>query len=299
MRFRHPPELRLSACCVLAAALVGSLVVSGCGGDSRNEAAPATRVSAKVFDPANFDRSATVDNEWLPLRPGTQLVFVGSTKEESSRVPHRLVSTVTDLTKVVNGVRGVMIWERDYTQGNMVEAELALFAQDKAGNVWHLGQYPEEYENGKFVRAPAWLAGVKGARAGVVMRADPRAGTPGYAQGYAPPPVNWVDHAKVYRQGVKTCVPAGCYRNVLVIREFETGKPDAFQVKYYARGLGNVRVGWAGSKDKDNEVLVLTKVVHLTPAGLRNARAQALKMEQHAYARSKGVYGHSQPAVPR
>lgn len=298
MRFRHLPDLRRSACVLAVAAVVG-LFASGCGASPQHEAAPTTRVSAKVFDPANFDRSATVDNEWLPLRPGTQLVFVGSTKEESSRVPHRLVSTVTDLTKVVNGVRGVMIWERDYTEGNMVEAELALFAQDKAGNVWHLGQYPEEYENGKFVRAPAWLAGVRGARAGVVMRADPRAGTPSYAQGYAPPPVNWVDHAKVYRQGVKTCVPAGCYRNVLVIREFETGKPDAFQVKYYARGLGNVRVGWAGSKDKDNEVLVLTRVVHLTPAGLRNARAQALKMEKHAHARSKGVYGDSQPAVPR
>lgn len=298
MRFWHLPDLRRSAC-VLAAAAVAALFASGSGASPQHEAAPATRVSAKVFDPANFDRSATVDNEWLPFRPGTQLVFLGSTKEDSSRVPHRLVSTVTDLTKVVNGVRGVMIWERDYTEGKLVEAELALFAQDNAGNVWHLGQYPEEYENGKFVRAPAWLAGVKGARAGVVMRADPRAGTPGYAQGYAPPPVNWVDHAKVYRQGAKTCVPAGCYRNVLVIREFETGKPDAFQVKYYARGLGNVRVGWAGSKDKDNEVLVLTKVVHLTPAGLRNARAEAQKMEKHAYARSKDVYGHSQPAVPR
>jgi hypothetical protein len=281
----------------MAVATLASLVAAGCG--SRNEAALSTRVSAKVFDPANFDRSARVDNEWLPLNPGAQLIFAGSTREENSRVPHRLVSTVTDLTKVVNGVRAVMIWERDYTEGSLVEAELAFFAQDKAGNVWHLGQYPEEYENGKFVRAPAWLAGVKGARAGVVMRTNPRAGTPSYPQGYAPPPVNWVDHAKVYRRGVKTCVPAGCFRNVLVIREFETGKPDAYQVKYYARGLGNVRVGWAGSRDKDNEVLVLTKVVHLGPTGLRNARAHALKMEKNAYTRSKDVYGRSEPAVPR
>jgi hypothetical protein len=28
--------------------------------------------------------------------------------------------------------------------------------------VWHLGEYPEEYENGKFVKAPAWLAGFEG-----------------------------------------------------------------------------------------------------------------------------------------
>jgi hypothetical protein len=295
MRFRHLPELAA----VVGVATVAALITSGCGASPQHKPAPSTPISAKVFDPANFDGTAKVDNEWLPLTPGTQLIFAGSTKEEIGRVPHRLVSTVTDLTKVVNGVRAVMIWERDFTVGSLVEAELAFFAQDKAGNVWHLGQYPEEYENGKFVRAPAWLAGRNGARAGVVMWANPRPGTPSYAQGFAPPPVNWVDHAQVYRRGVRTCVPAGCYPNVLVTREFETRKPDAYQLKHYARGLGNVRVGWAGSKDKDNEVLVLTKVVHLTPAALRNARAEALKMEKHAYARCKSVWGHTQPAAPR
>jgi hypothetical protein len=116
----------------MAVATLASLVAAGCG--SRNEAPPSTRVSAKVFDPANFDRSARVDNEWLPLNPGTQLIFAGSTKEENSRVPHRLVSTVTDLTKVVNGVRAVMIWERDYTEGSLVEAELAFFSARRRGS---------------------------------------------------------------------------------------------------------------------------------------------------------------------
>ena len=290
MRFRHLPELA-------GVIAIAALVVAGCG--AQNAAAPSTRVSAKTFDPANFVKSGTVDNEWMPLRPGTQMIFAGSTKEDTGREPHRLVSTVTDLTKVINGVRTTVIWERDYTQGNLVEAELAFFAQDKTGTVWHLGQYPEEYENGKFVRAPAWLAGMRGARAGVFMRTSPRTGTPSYPEGYAPPPVNWVDHAQVYRSGVKTCVPAGCYRNVLVIREFETGKPDASQLKYYARGLGNVRTGWMGAKDVDNEVLALTKVVHLSPAGLRNARARALTMEKNSYVRSKDVFGRTRPSVPR
>ena len=82
----------------------------------------------------------------------------------------------------------MVVWERDYTEDELVEAELAFFAQDNYGNVWHMGEYPEEYENGEFDKAPGWLAGSKGASAGIAMRAEPRLKTPSYAQGYAPPP---------------------------------------------------------------------------------------------------------------
>lgn len=279
------------------------LVGSACVSDARSNAARAASagqpITAKDFDPTNFDRSIKIDNEWFPLRPGTQLVFEGSSREEGRRVRHREVFSVTDLTKVVNGVRTVVIWDRDYSEGQLIESELTFFAQDNAGNVWHLGQYPEEYENGKFVTAPTWLAGLKGARAGIVMMARPQRGTPSYSQGFAPPPINWVDHAKVYRVGVKTCVPVRCYDHVLVTREFETGKPDAYQVKYYARGVGNVRVGWAGAKDQDREVLVLVRAAHLNKSASMRMRANALKLDKRAYRISKDVYGHTPPAAPR
>jgi hypothetical protein len=38
-------------------------------------------------------------------------------------------------------------------------------------------------------------------------------------------------------------VPIDCYDEVLVIEEFERNKPGAFQLKYYAPGVGDVRVG--------------------------------------------------------
>jgi hypothetical protein len=88
---------------------------------------------------ANFDdRSTNIDNEWLPLRPGTQFVYEGTTYEEGELIPHRVVFTVTDLTKVLDGVRAGVIWDRDYSAGRLVESELAFFAQDTEGNVWHL-----------------------------------------------------------------------------------------------------------------------------------------------------------------
>ena len=211
-------------------------------------------------------------------------------------MPHRVVFTVTDLTKVVNGVRSVVIWERDFTSGKLAETELAFFAQDNDGNVWQLGQYPEVYEDGKLVEAPAWISGLKGARAGIVMKKQPRLGTPAYSQGFAPPPINWVDHAQVYRTGVKTCVPFDCFTGVLVTREFEPGKPGANQLKYYARSVGNVRVGWLGANDHSQEVLMLVEVVHLSSAAMARARADALKLEKRAYKISKAVYGRTPPS---
>lgn len=246
------------------------------------------------FDPKNFARSTTIDNAWWPLQPGTQFVYEGFTDAGGERVPHRIVFTVTDLTKVIAGVRTVVILDRDYSAGQLVESELALFAQDNDGNVWHLGQYPEEYEGGKFVAAPAWIHGVEEARAGVSIKAAPRLGMPSYSQGWGPA-VNWADRARVYQTGQQTRVPAGRYQDVLVTEEFSWEEPNSFQLKYYARGVGNVRVGWRGD-DAQQEELELVKRVPLDAKALAQIRAEALALEKRAYEISQDVYAHTPPA---
>ena len=246
------------------------------------------------FDPGSFDRSVTIDNEWLPLEPGTQFVYDGSTVEGGRRVPHRLVSIVTDLTKVVERVRTVVVWERDFSGGKLVEAELALFAQDNDGAVWHFGQYPEEYEKGRVVETPAWIAGLQNARPGIVMKAKPEPGGPSYSQGWGPA-VNWTDRAQATGSGKRTCVPVDCYEDVLVIEEFSQEDPGAFQLKYYAAGVGNVRVGWRGD-DPSKESLKLVALGRNSAAALAEARAEALEQEKRAYRISKDVYAHTSPA---
>jgi hypothetical protein len=283
------------------AAMAAILLVAPACGESRSHASPGppAQISAKDFSRASFDRSTVVDNPWLPLRPGRMLVFEGTTFEDGASVSHRLVSTVTDLVKPVAGVRNVVVWEQDWREGALAEAELAFFAQDDEGNVWHLGEYPAEYENGKIVATPAWIHGVKGASAGIQMMADPRPGARDYAQGFAPPPVNWADRAQTYQVGRRTCVPTGCHRGVLILREFERSKPNASQLKYYARGLGNVRVGWLGANDQDHEVLVLTRSQTLGAKAMASVRRQALLLERYAYERSKAVYGGTAPSTRR
>jgi hypothetical protein len=257
--------------------------------------------SAKDFQRAKFDKSSThINNKYLPLKPGSKLIYKGSAipEGEKTRVKRRVVSTVTDLSKWIDGVRTLVIWERDYTAGKLGESEIAFFAQDKAGNVWLLGEYPEEYENGKFADAPTWISGQKGAHAGIAMLANPKVGSPDYAQGFAPPPVEFVDRARVYKKGQKTCVPVKCYQNVLVIEEFEKGVPGVFHLKYYAPKVGLVKVGWRGAKEVEKETLALVKRQQLSSKELAKARKTALKLDNRAYKRSGEVYGKTPPAKP-
>ncbi len=199
-----------------------------------------TASQLEELNPGDFDDPTTIDNPWLPMVPGTQWIYEGSTEEGGLIIPHRIVFTVTDLTKMIDGVRSVVAYIVDYSNNQAIEKEIAFYAQDDEGKVWYLGEYPEEYENGRFVNAPAWIAGFKGAKAGIKMQAEPQEGTPSYSQGWGPA-VNWTDRGRVDQMGQETCVPVDCYQDVLVIAESSLEETDAFQLKYYApwRGRGS------------------------------------------------------------
>jgi hypothetical protein len=275
----------------------GSSESSG-SGESAAEATTAGEVAEQPFedfDANNFAQSTTIDNQWMPLKPGTRFVYEGTTVEDDgTAVPHRVEIHVTDLTKEIGGVRSLATWDQDYSDGELVEAELAFYAQDMDGNVWRMGEYPEEYEEGELVAAPAWIHGFEDAIAGIHMQADPQPGTPSYAQGWAPA-VDWTDRGQVHLMGQETCVPVDCYEDVLVIAETSLAEPDAQQHKYYARGVGNVRVGWAGEGEKTQETLELVELAQLSPEALAEVRANALALEQSAYENSENVYAHTPP----
>jgi hypothetical protein len=301
---------RRSGAPVVAAAMVLPLLLGACA-TARTASSPTTRsaapsatattappkdVTEKDFDRGDFPAAAKVDNRWYPLTPGTQYVLEGRSSRGRGRLPHRVVFTVTDLTKVIDGVRAVVIWDRDVNAGELQEAELAFQAQDNDGNVWLLGEYPEEYEGGKLQGADStWISGVQGAKPGVLMRANPRPGTFSYLQGFAPA-IEFQDRAKVARGGLRTCVPLGCYDDVLLVDEWNPLEPgDGHQLKYYASGVGNVRVGAVG--DPEAEELVLVEVTRLGQAALAKVRREALALDRRAYRVRGELYRHTRPAA--
>ena len=256
------------------AALVLLLASAGAVGASATQTAIASCAPAVDFDSNNFSNPTTINNKWFPLVPGTQYILEGQANRGGGTLPHQVIFTVTDLTKVIDGVRTVVVWDRDLNEGQLAEAELSFFAQDKAGNVWNLGEYPEEYEDGVFVGAPSvWISGLAGAEGGLHMLANPRTGTSWYLQGSAPA-IEFLDCAKVLKTGEKTCVPINCYDDVLVTDEVSPlDQGGGHQLKYHALGVGIIQVGAVA--DREGETLVLTRLVHLSQRGLNNEIGRA------------------------
>jgi hypothetical protein len=280
---------------VTAVALISAVPVPGAlagGGDP-----PDRPVTEKDFSAGRFDyrHSATVDNGFLPLAPGLQYTLSGTTLAGR----HEVVFTVTNVTKWVNHVRTIVLWDRDFQDGELAEEELAFMAQDEDGNVWSLGEYPEEHADDGTVSAPrTWLAGKQGASAGVLMREDPRPNTATYLQGLAPA-VEFIDKARIDRAGKKTCVPTGCFTGVLVVDEWDpSAQPqDGHQFKYHAPGVGVVKIEGKGGTEV--ETLVLTKRRTLSSEEMNAATARALQLDRRAYRLARPVYGKTAFATVR
>ena len=282
----HAPRFRLVAVAALAA--FAALPAPSALATGRKVTPGPTQVDAKDFNVKNFSaRSILVDNRFLPLVPGQQFTLTGTTTAGT----HEVVFTVTDVTKWVDHVRTVVIWDRDFQDGQLAEEELAFMAQDDAGNVWSLGEYPEVHEDNGTVDAPdTWLAGHNGATAGVLMRANPKTNTSAYTQGRSPD-IDFFDKAKVAQINQKTCVPTGCYSGVLVVDEWNPlDQPaDGHQFKYHAPGLGVVRI--VGKGGTEQETLVLTRIHTLTDDEMAAATARVLVLDQRAYKLARDVYG--------
>lgn len=239
------------------------------------------------FDRNNFDRSTMIDNEWYPMTPGARFAWEGSSVEAGRKHNHRVVFTVTDLTKVIDGVRTVVAWDQDYVDGELEETEIVFFAQDNDGAIWSLGEYPEEYVDGVFIDAPLWVHGMGESRAGILIPANPTVGSPPFSQGWAPS-MGFTDRGQVDKLGEPTVVPFGSYDDVLVIAEWDLDEPNARALKYYARGVGHVRV--LSQDTADQEMLELVSIEQLDGPELAKARKTALQLEERAREFSPEAY---------
>jgi len=271
---------RLRSITVIAALGASSLAVlaaPGGGGTAPPAAASAAAATRKV----GFPHPTRVNNRLFPLVPGTQFSYQGRIVQGGESTPHSVVFTVTGLTKMVGGVRTVVAWDRDFLDGKLEEQEIALFAQDSRGNVWNFGEYPEEYDNGKFTGAPStWVKGVRGDMGGIHVLARPRLGAQ-YVEGRVPS-IGFFDVSRIVGTGQMTCVRAGCFRHVVVVDEWSPNDPNGgHQIKYYARHTGLVRVAARGGDQQ--EFLQLTSVRRLAPAALARVQAQVMAMDRRAY----------------
>lgn len=230
----------------VAAAVAALVAMAGCGGgDSTPGGTPGGANSNQglpqgsepvTLDPKDF--STTIDNPYWPMAPGATWVY---TSTDTTGRKEKVVVTVTDeLKTVANGITARVIRDTVTVGGEPVEITDDWYAQDRAGNIWYLGESVKNYENGKLVdRAGSFEAGVDGAQAGIAMPANPKPGL-AYRQEYYAGEAE--DKAAVITVGQEQVeVPFGYFADkVLMTRDLVPTEPRVQELKFYAPGVGLV-----------------------------------------------------------
>lgn len=283
--------------CAPAIALATLLAVSACGGGRGTANSSEPTPTQVQFDPANFVDPTTSTNKLHPLRPGTQWVRGGTTEVGSRAVPHQVISTMTDVIRVIDGVPAVAMLDQSTDSGEVSQVGFDWFALDKDGSVWIVGGYTEDYQGGQYTNTEdAWLGAATGGRPGILVPGHVAMSTQRWfiAAAAAEDGGSVAEPAQV---GIRRCVKFGCYDGVVVIREGQAGAIDN-ELKYYAPGVGvieNVPHGESVHQD----TFELLNLVQLSPQGLSEASQVVLDLEEHARTTSARVYPPSLPRAKR
>ena len=242
----------------------------------------------RVFDRKYFEAAGSDVNPWVPMTPGVQVIRKGTVYVGGRIVPHVTVTTITNATKTIDGVKAVLVLDQDVDGGQVSEQAVDYLAEDVGGNVWYLGSYTEVYEGGQFLNAEdAWLAGVNGAVAGLWFPGDPRPGSRPFFQVQVPGVEQ--STAQVVQAGKRKCVPFDCFKDVVVLQE--AGSEN----KYWAPGVGQILTEPLSGTAQEIEQLINVK--ELGRSGLAELSAEALKLDRHAAQTAPSVFAASNPAV--
>jgi hypothetical protein len=242
----HVSKLAVTALVTVtgALALVGS--ASGATGSLPQGSEPVS------LNPADFTTKVT--NPYFPLVPGTRLIY---REQALDGTDQRQVVHVTKRRKLIaNGITARVVRDVVTENGQPVEKTSDWYAQDKAGNVWYLGEDTTAYENGKPVSTHgSFEAGVEGAQPGVIMPASPQVGLTYRQEYYAGHAEDW---GKILSLDEQAEVPFGHFTDVLMTKDINPLEPRLVEYKFYARGIGPVlELSASGSTDRVDLIRVV------------------------------------------
>ena len=170
------------------------------------------------LDSVGFVRG--VDNAWWPLRGGSTWSY---RRIVGDRTTHIEVA-VLDHKRIVRGIEATVVRSVTFVNGART-ATRDWYAQDRIGRVWHLG------------RAGSWVAGVDGARAGIVVAANAKVGTT-YLREHRPGGAERLGRVVSADQAVD--VPAGVFARTLVTEKTTMLHLPRREHTIFARGVGPV-----------------------------------------------------------
>jgi hypothetical protein len=194
----------------------------------------AKKVWMKPKLPATTDLTSSGKNPYFILEPGYQLTL--KTKDGTDS----LIITVLKETKVVDGVETRIIEERETKGGKLAEVSRNFFAISRSTNdLFYFGEEVDTYKDDKIDgHGGAWLAGVDGAKPGMMLPGKPEVGMRFY-QEQAPKVAE--DRSEIVSLSETLTTPAGKFTNCLKVVDdsaIEKGEADS---KLYAPGVGLIQ----------------------------------------------------------
>ena len=201
-------------------------LLAGCG-------AGQTAAWQDTFDLKKCTLLTIGKNDYWILQPGHQVVIA---KEEVGDA-EQVIITVLHKTKMVDGVKTRIVEEKEYLNGKLKEISRNFFTICKEHNdVFYHGEEVDDFKDGKIVgHGGAWLAGVKGARAGLMMPGKIKIGMRHY-QEVAPGVA--MDRATILRNDLVFESPLGKLKDCLKVVETSPLEPNTKSYKVYAPGIG-------------------------------------------------------------
>jgi hypothetical protein len=208
-------------------------------------------VALPKFDDDDFVPGVT--NPFYPLVPGTTFRFRGTGKAASETG----VTTVTRETRMVDGVRVVVVHDQVFENGQLKEDTYDWYAQDRAGNVWYMGEDTREYRNGAVASTEgSWESGKDGARAGIVMWGDPAKHMGElYRQEYRADVAE--DMGRIVSLNARVVVPHGSFTGCIETEDTTPLEPGIREHKFYCRGVGVVKE--VESSSEGSELIAIEK----------------------------------------
>lgn len=187
-------------------------------------------------DPLEIGNSVQ-PNPYLPLIPGTEWVY--EAEDETVTV------VVTRKTKLIEGITCVVVNDVVAEDGVVLEDTDDWFAQDISGNVWYCGEIAENFElfDGDDPQEPelvdmegSWKSGREGAKAGILIPAEPEIGEVFRSEILLGEAEDAVEVLSL--TGSETSPAASCTETCLVTLDYSPLDPGAEENKYYAPGIG-------------------------------------------------------------
>ncbi|MBT4162804.1 MAG: hypothetical protein HOC70_04230 [Gammaproteobacteria bacterium] len=191
---------------------------------------------------------ATVEpNLYLPLVIGNTWVYESTFIDEDSgeEVTETTTIVVRNATKRIQGIDCLVVNDVVEEDGEIIEDTDDWFAQDMAGNVWYCGEIAQDFEyfegdepeTAELVEVGgSWKAGREGAKAGVLVPADPEIGDVIRNEVFYGDAEDVIEVLSV--TGDESTMVADCEEACLVVKEFTPLEPDTEENTYYKPGVG-------------------------------------------------------------